>query len=162
MKVIQDKYNQIQQYFSQICSTNKTGSWGQFFSKKHFNFPASLSEIAKRCPDNLQIYFSNYCTISIIILVYCLITSPLLLFGILIYSILCYTIIKRNQELELFGKPFSRNQQLITVSATFLPILYLLGLTATFFWVNFFSVSKVEKLICLTLIFFSFFSDTFL
>lgn len=139
MKVIQDKINQIQQYFVQNWSNNKTGSWGQFFRKKHFSFPSSLTEIARRCPDNLQVYFSNYCVISIILLVYCLITSPLLLFGILIYSVLSYTIIKRDQELELFGKPFSRNQQLISISVAFIPILYFLGLTATFFWVtNFF------------------------
>lgn len=128
--------NKLKNYFNRL--SYKTGSWIQFFDRKQFSMPLNLSEVSQRFSNNLQVYFSNYIFIAMILVVYNLLTSPLLLITLAIYSSLIHSIIKRDNQLILFGgTPLSRNQQLFGVSAFFIPLLYLFGLATRIIWVKY-------------------------
>lgn len=126
--------NKLKNYFNE--SSFKAGSWMQFFNRKQFSIPLNILEVSNRFSNNLQVYFSNYIFITMILLVYSLLTSPLLLTTLAIYSGLIHSIIKRDSEVIFFGAPLSRNQQLVGASAFFIPLLYLFGLATKIIWVK--------------------------
>lgn len=114
----------------------RMGSWVSFFDPKHFNLPTSVSQLTERVKGNLTGFYGNYAIISLILLAYCLLTSPLLLVGIALYGFLAYSVISRNQEMNVFGQNLSTNQQLFGLTICAIPFFLFLGLTGVFFWVG--------------------------
>lgn len=132
--MFREKLSQVRTFCSDIPS--KMGSWGQFFDHHQFSFPSSVTDVTRRCPDNIQVFFANYMIICLLLLIYCLLTSPLLLIGIVVFCILFYGILHRNQDVLLWGKSFTKNQQLIALAVCSIPFFFLFGLTSVFFWVS--------------------------
>ena len=112
------------------------GSWVSFFDPKQFSVPSSAGNLTDRLKANLTGFYANYVVVSLILLAYCLFTSPLLLIGALVYGLLAYSVVSRNQEMTLFGQTLSRNQQLAGLTICAVPLFLLLGLTGVFFWVS--------------------------
>merc|ERR1719233_2837400 len=55
---------------------------GTFFNTANFQVPPSAGRLSKRVVKNLEFFQSNYVCVFIILVLYCLISSPLLLFVI--------------------------------------------------------------------------------
>ena len=115
---------------------SRMGSWTSFFDPKQFSVPSSTGNLTERLKGNLGGFYANYVVISLILLAYCLLTSPLLLIGVTVYGLFAYNIVSRNQDVSLFGQTLSRNQQLLGLTICAIPLFLLLGLTGVFFWVS--------------------------
>lgn len=120
---------------SAVNLSKRMGSWSLFFDPKYFNLPINGGQLYHRMRSNLALFYPNYVVISICLLAYCLISSPLLLFGSVVLGVLIYSVLSRNQDVELFGQNFTPNQQLIGLSVCAIPLFLLLGFTGVFFWV---------------------------
>ena len=114
---------------------SRMGSWAAFFDPKQFSMPSS--NLKERLKGNLGGFYANYVVVSVILLTYCLLTSPMLLMGVIIYGLLAYVIINRGQDLSIMGQAVTPNQQLFCLTLIFMPIFLLLGFTGVFFWVSF-------------------------
>jgi len=111
------------------------GSWAAFFDPKQFSVPANWrEEFAPRFSGNLSYFAFNYAIITFILMLYCMITSPLLLLLAAIYGLLVYSVLSRNQDITLAGQVWSSNHQLIILTICFIPFFILFGLSAVFFW----------------------------
>ena len=115
---------------------NKVGPWMQFFSP--FSIPNSSNELIDRLKANLNLYYANYAIISAILLLYCLITSPILFLIFGIVAALSFFIISSAKTLQLGENAFTPQQQLLVLVCVTIPIFILLGIHSVFFWVTFF------------------------
>lgn len=87
---------------------------------------------------NIEYFQSNYIFVFLGLIVYCLITSPLLLFAIGGSFYCGYKLSKRHaagSKLVLFGRELTLAQQYGLVSLGSMPVLYLVGAHGVIFWV---------------------------
>ena len=99
--------------------------------------PVSIPQWSKRLLANLKNFQSNYFILSFILFVYCILTSPLLLLVIAAILAAGYIITLKNAErpLKIFGRKLNLGQQYLALSICSLPMLYIVGAGAAFFWV---------------------------
>ncbi|CAD5206149.1 unnamed protein product [Bursaphelenchus okinawaensis] len=69
--------------------------WAEFFKTSKFGLPAGPSALAPRLQTNLGYFFSNYLCIFILLLVYCILTSFVMLLALIAMGGLIYTIRQR-------------------------------------------------------------------
>ncbi|CAH1389947.1 unnamed protein product [Nezara viridula] len=111
--------------------------WGLFISTSHYKVPPSIPRLLKRAVNNLSYFQGNYLVITIILMAYCLLTSPLLLLVVAASAVACYMLSTRNNEKRLIisGKEVSLNQQYAAVGICSLPLYYWAGVGQAVFWV---------------------------
>jgi hypothetical protein len=68
--------------------------WSEFFSTKKFGFP-KLDSAIQRIQNNLSHFLTNYLCIFVVLLVYCVVTSFVLLLALIALAGLCYSIRQR-------------------------------------------------------------------
>lgn len=118
--------------------------WSEFLQTANFKTVASVPRLTNRIIRNLGYFQSNYLFVFLGLIVYCLLTSPLILIvlGGVFYA--CYKIKQANTPVAFFSRQLNTNQQCIAVNVASIPLLYLAGAGAVMFWVlgaSFFVIS---------------------
>jgi len=108
--------------------------WSVFLNTSNFKTAASMPRLTSRFVRNLSYFQSNYIIIFIVLMIYCLITSPLVLIVLIGVAYACHRIRKAQPSLALFGYQLTANHQIMAVNAASLPILFLVGAGAALFW----------------------------
>merc|ERR1712055_52147 len=92
---------------------------GTFFNTANFQLPSSAGRLSKRVVKNVEYFQSNYVCVFLVLVLYCLITSPLLLIVIAAAGGACYVAGVRNQDrkLSIAGHEVSLAQQYGLVAA---------------------------------------------
>lgn len=112
-------------------------SWGSFIDTSRMKTPNSTLQWSRRLVRNLEHFQSNYLCVFLILVVYCILTSPLLLLAIAAMAGLSYILMLKNAEspLKLFGYTFSLGQQYLMLMLVSFPLFYLAGAGQAVFWV---------------------------
>ncbi|XP_076233406.1 prenylated Rab acceptor protein 1-like [Calliopsis andreniformis] len=111
--------------------------WSLFLNTSNIRPPPSLPRLSKRVVRNIEYFQSNYLFVFIGLVIYCLITSPLLLIAVGASLGTCYKVSQRHakQELMLLNHKLTLAQVYSLVGICSLPIFYLVGAGAALFWV---------------------------
>lgn len=110
---------------------------GVFFNSANFQVAPSASRLSKRVFKNVEYFQSNYVLVFLVLVLYCLITSPLLLIVMGAAGGACYLISLKNQEnkLTIAGHEVSLAGQYSLVLLLSVPFLLLAGAGGVVFWV---------------------------
>merc|ERR1712236_5110 len=86
---------------------------GTFFNTANFQVPPSAGRLTKRLYKNIEYFQSNYMMVFLVLVVYCLVTSPLLLIVIAAAGGACYIASMKNNDrkLAIAGHEISLAQQ---------------------------------------------------
>ncbi|XP_011209946.1 prenylated Rab acceptor protein 1 [Bactrocera dorsalis] len=108
--------------------------WSEFINTSNFKTAASMPRLTNRFVRNISYFQSNYIFIFVLLMIYCLITSPLLLLilGAVVYG--CHKIKKAQIPITIFGQQLGTNHQIMVINFASVPILYLAGAGAALFW----------------------------
>ncbi|XP_037045473.1 prenylated Rab acceptor protein 1 [Bradysia coprophila] len=109
--------------------------WSDFIQIQNFKTVANVQRLSNRVLRNLAHFQSNYLIICVVLLMYCLLTSPLILIVLLGSMYGCYKIKQAATPITVFKKQLNTNQQCLVVNIATAPILYLVGAGAVMFWV---------------------------
>ncbi|XP_063695763.1 prenylated Rab acceptor protein 1 [Culicoides brevitarsis] len=110
--------------------------WSQFVSTTNFKTVSNVSRLSNRMVRNVTYFASNYLCVFLGLVVYCLLTSPLILIVICGTFYLSYKIKQGAFPVPtIFGKQLNTNQQCLLVNIASVPILYLFGGGSALFWV---------------------------
>ncbi|KAK9509291.1 hypothetical protein O3M35_006640 [Rhynocoris fuscipes] len=133
---LSQKYIPSLKDFVKSCREN-IRPWKEFFNTSNFKAPPTFSRLIKRAVNNISYFQGNYIIISLVLMAYCLLTSPLLLISIFASLIACYLLSLRNAEKKLivYGKEVTLNQQYSLVGLFSLPFYYWAGVGQAVFWV---------------------------
>ncbi|ALC42144.1 CG1418 [Drosophila busckii] len=108
--------------------------WMMFFNINNFKSAVSMQRLNNRIVRNLQYFQSNYIFVFIVLMIYCLITSPLTLLVIVGVAFACNKIRNSNSNFNLFGQQLTPKQQVLIVNLGAAPVLFLVGAGAVLFW----------------------------
>ncbi|OWF46811.1 Prenylated Rab acceptor protein 1 [Mizuhopecten yessoensis] len=111
--------------------------WGEFISTSKFKVPKSITPVPKRIVKNIEHFQSNYLFVFLGLVLFCVLTSPLLLVAIAACLGACYIINIKNQEkkLSIMGKELSVSQQYGAVGLCSFPLFWLAGAGSAVFWI---------------------------
>ncbi|CAH1382182.1 hypothetical protein MTP99_006121 [Tenebrio molitor] len=111
--------------------------WLLFLQTSNFKAPPSIPRLSKRIMRNVEYFQSNYLFVFLGLIVYCLITSPLILFAIAGSFYAGYRLNKRHQEkrIVLFKKELTLAQVYGLVVLCSMPVYYMVGAHGAMFWV---------------------------
>jgi len=87
---------------------------GEFFNTSNFQVPPSAGRLTKRLYKNVEYFQSNYVMVFIVLVLYCLISSPLLLIVIAATGGACYIAGLKNADRKLSIAGKSQTQTLLT------------------------------------------------
>lgn len=108
--------------------------WSEFLNTNNYKTVASIQRLSGRFIRNLAYFQSNYICIFLLFMIYCLITSPLILIVLGGCFYICYRLRKANTTFAFFGRELTTNQQCIVLNVACIPILYIVGAGAAMFW----------------------------
>uniref|UniRef100_A0A2R5LJP4 PRA1 family protein n=1 Tax=Ornithodoros turicata TaxID=34597 RepID=A0A2R5LJP4_9ACAR len=111
--------------------------WRQFADFNRFQVPKTLTQATTRVVRNVEHYQSNYLFVFLGLIIYCILTSPLLLIAIAAAMGGAYIIRLKSAEgkLRLFNRELTAVQQYCLVGMMCFPLFYLAGAGAAVFWV---------------------------
>lgn len=107
--------------------------WPLFLNSNNFRPPPSVTRLSKRLVKNVEYFQSNYLFVFIVLVIYCLITSPLLLITVAASLGICYKVSQRHAA--IFSNKLTLAQVYCVVGICSLPVFYLVGAGAALFWV---------------------------
>jgi len=110
---------------------------GTFFNTANFQVPPSAGRLTKRLYKNIEYFQSNYMMVFLVLVVYCLVTSPLLLIVIAAAGGACYIASMKNNDrkLAIAGHEISLAQQYGLVALCSIPFFLWAGAGGVVFWV---------------------------
>lgn len=112
--------------------------WQSFLDQDKFSKPSAPNQISERVQKNLKHFQSNYLVVVMILMGYCLITSPMLMVAFGAFFGVQY-ILNGNQgaqyQQKVFGKELTQTQQTVISACVSVPLFILAGATAAIFWV---------------------------
>ncbi|XP_034653617.1 prenylated Rab acceptor protein 1 [Drosophila subobscura] len=108
--------------------------WTVFFNVQNFKTAVSMQRLTGRVKRNLSYFQSNYIFVFVVLMIYCLITSPLILFVLGGAAFLCHRLRARNTNITVMGNQLTPRQQIIAVNLGATPLLFLVGAGAVLFW----------------------------
>uniref|UniRef100_A0A670K418 PRA1 family protein n=1 Tax=Podarcis muralis TaxID=64176 RepID=A0A670K418_PODMU len=111
--------------------------WANFIDQRRFGKPRNFGELCKRLVRNVEYFQSNYVFVFLGLIVYCLITSPLLLIALAVFFGACYIIYLKTQQSQLvvFGRELSTAHQYGLAGGVSFPFFWLAGAGSAVFWV---------------------------
>jgi len=113
----------------------KIKPWAEFSEQKSFSAPAGLQEWSKRIVKNVEHYQSNYIILFLLLMVYCILTSPLLLIALAVSATGSYAVSKHEgQTLKIGGKEIPAKYRYALVGVISTPLLFIAGAGAALFW----------------------------
>ncbi|KAI1287264.1 Prenylated Rab acceptor protein 1 [Halotydeus destructor] len=115
----------------------KMQTWGSFIDTNKMKTPASTMQWSRRIIKNLEHFQGNYICVLLILIIYCVLTSPLLLLALAASMGLGYIVTLKNAEspLKLFGRKLTLGQQYLVVGCVSFPLFYWAGAGSAVFWV---------------------------
>merc|ERR1712226_911316 len=110
---------------------------GTFFNTANFQVPPSAGRLSKRLVKNLDYFQSNYVCVFLVLVLYCLISSPLLLIVIAGAGGAAYYAAVKNEgrKIAIAGHEVSLAQQYGIIAVTAIPFFLLAGAGGIVFWV---------------------------
>lgn len=118
-----------------ISRKNHIRPWLQFIQTSNFKLPPNLPRLSRRIMRNIEYFQSNYLFVFLGLIVYCLITSPLLLFAASGSLYVGYRLSRRTEKVIIWGQELTIAQQYGVVALLSMPVFYLVGAGAAMFWV---------------------------
>ncbi|CAK8694248.1 prenylated Rab acceptor protein 1-like [Clavelina lepadiformis] len=117
--------------------TQSVRPWSDFINTNNFRKPKGVSQWTKRTVKNIEHYQTNYIFVFTGLIIYCVLTSPLLLIAIAVFLAACYVISSRNEQsnLKIFGKEITHAQQYGVAACLSFPLFFVAGAGAAVFWV---------------------------
>ncbi|CAK5084537.1 unnamed protein product [Meloidogyne enterolobii] len=111
--------------------------WSDFFRPSKFGFPPGLVSIGPRVKHNLEHFLSNYLCLFVALLIYCILTSLLMLLTLVALAGLCYTIYQRTQKGPIFFGSYEVPPSLLYTFALMvcIPLFYLANAGSVMYWV---------------------------
>ncbi|XP_077985521.1 prenylated Rab acceptor protein 1-like isoform X3 [Glandiceps talaboti] len=113
--------------------------WHEFINTSKISKPKSATGLTKRVTKNLEKFQSNYLLVSIGLVIYCVITSPLLLVACAFLIGGCYFIRARQAAGKVIllgrGRELTVAQQYLAVCMISFPMFFLAGAGGAVFWV---------------------------
>lgn len=111
--------------------------WLVFVQTSNFKPPPSIPRLSKRIMRNIEYFQANYLFVFLGLIVYCLVTSPLILLAIAGTFYAGYKLNQRHlqKKLVLFGKELTLAQQYGLVTLCSMPVYYMVGAHGAMFWV---------------------------
>jgi len=111
--------------------------FGVFFNTTNFQVPPSAGRLTKRLYKNVEYFQSNYVMVFLVLVLYCLITSPLLLIVIAASGGAAYIAGLKNNDrkLSIAGHEVSLAQQYALIGLCSIPFFLLAGAGGVVFWV---------------------------
>lgn len=99
--------------------------------------PASTTQWSRRLLRNVEHFHSNYLCVFLVLIVYCILTSPLLLLALAATLGALYIVTLKNQEapMKLLGFKPTIGQQYAGVGVLSFPLFYWAGAGSAVFWV---------------------------
>lgn len=110
---------------------------GTFFNTKNFQVAPSAGRLSKRLVKNVEYFQSNYVCVFLVLVLYCLISSPLLLIVIAGAGGAAYYAAVKNEgrKIAIAGHEVSLAQQYGIIALTAIPFFLLAGAGGIVFWV---------------------------
>lgn len=111
--------------------------WNNFVDQRRFSRPQNFGELCKRVTRNVEHFQSNYIFIFLGLILYCIITSPMLLIALAVFFGACYIVYLKTlqSKMVLFGRELSMANQYGLAGAVSFPFFWLAGAGAAVFWV---------------------------
>ncbi|KAM9798074.1 prenylated Rab acceptor protein 1 [Neosynchiropus ocellatus] len=111
--------------------------WASFVDQRKFSKPRNFGEFCQRVVKNVEVYNSNYTFIFLGLILYCIISSPMLLIALAVFVGAFYAIHLKSLEskLVIMGKELNTPHQMGLAGAVSLPVFWLAGAGAAVFWV---------------------------
>lgn len=111
--------------------------WANFVDQRRFSKPKNFGEMCKRLVKNIEHFQSNYIFVFLGLIMYCIITSPMLLIALAVFFGACYIIHLRQQQskLVLFGREMSTAHQYGLAGGVAFPFFWVAGAGSAVFWV---------------------------
>ncbi|XP_074652812.1 prenylated Rab acceptor protein 1-like [Tubulanus polymorphus] len=115
----------------------KVQPWSVFLSTKKFKLPKTMAPLGPRIVKNVEKFQGNYVFVFLVLVIFCILTSPLLLVAIAASLGACYIISIKNKEqkLKIMGHELTLVQQYAAVGVTSIPLFWLVGAGTAVFWV---------------------------
>ncbi|EDV37666.1 uncharacterized protein Dana_GF11298 [Drosophila ananassae] len=113
---------------------NSLRPWSVFFNINNFKTAVSMQRLNNRVLRNLSYFQSNYVFIFFVLMIYCLITAPLILLVIIAAAFGCHKLRVRNSNYTIMGHQLTPSQQIIALNLATAPILFLVGAGSVLFW----------------------------
>merc|ERR1711994_309857 len=110
---------------------------GTFFNTANFQVPPSAGRLSKRLVKNVDYFQSNYVLVFLILVLYCLISSPLLLIVIAGAGGAAYFAAVKNEtrKIAIAGHEVTLAQQYAAIATASIPFFLLAGAGGIVFWV---------------------------
>ncbi|XP_058716049.1 LOW QUALITY PROTEIN: prenylated Rab acceptor protein 1 [Poecile atricapillus] len=111
--------------------------WGSFLDQRRFGVPRDFGELCRRLGHNAERFQSNYLILFLGLVLYCLLTSPLLLvaLGVFVGAAVAVRLRAREAPLVILGRELGPAHQLGVAGGVSLPLFWLAGAGAAVFWV---------------------------
>ncbi|CAD5117229.1 DgyrCDS6025 [Dimorphilus gyrociliatus] len=120
-----------------VSMKDKVVPWSSFINVSKFKIPKTISPFGKRIVKNIEKFQGNYIFVFFGLVLFCILTSPLLLIGIGVCVGACYVVNVRNNEtpLRLMGRQISLAHQYAAIATFSFPLFWIAGAGSAVFWV---------------------------
>lgn len=110
--------------------------WAQFLNTAKFKSPKTVSDVGQRVVTNIDKFQSNYLFVFLGLVIFCVLTSPLLLIAMAASLGACYIVNLKNAEqpIRLMGKDVAIAHQYGAIAALSFPLFWLAGAGGAIFW----------------------------
>ncbi|XP_064650608.1 prenylated Rab acceptor protein 1-like [Lineus longissimus] len=114
----------------------KVKPWNEFFQTKQFKMPKGIAPAGQRLVKNIEKFQGNYLFVFLGLVIFCIITSPLLLIAIAASLGACYIISIKNtdQKIKVMGRDLTLAQQYAAVGVISIPVFWIAGAGSVIFW----------------------------
>ncbi|XP_024937785.1 prenylated Rab acceptor protein 1 isoform X2 [Cephus cinctus] len=111
--------------------------WSLFLNTNNIRPPPSIPRLSKRVMKNIEYFQSNYLFVFIGLVIYSLITSPLVLLTVAAALGICYKVSQRHskQELMVLNHKLTLAQVYAIIGICSLPVFYMVGAGDVLFWI---------------------------
>ncbi|XP_065117187.1 prenylated Rab acceptor protein 1 isoform X2 [Paramisgurnus dabryanus] len=111
--------------------------WASFVDQRKFSKPRNFGELCQRAVKNMDTYQSNYTFIFLGLILYCIISSPMLLIALGVFVGAFYIIHLKTLEkkLVIFGRELTQGHQLGLAGGVSFPVFWLAGAGSAVFWI---------------------------
>jgi len=128
-----------------VTSFQSIRPWNEFCKISLMKPPASLGAATKRVERNTTYFLTNYLLIVFLLGIYCLVTSPGLLFALIFIMMGAAAILyfADKPPIVVAGKQLTTKDQAMVLSGVSVPLLFFAGAGAVVFWLLGFSACVV-------------------
>jgi hypothetical protein len=111
--------------------------WSEFFNLRYVSRPKGSGDAIKRILSNVARFQSNYLFVFLGLMVYCIVTNPVLLFALAFCVAVWWLMAIKNkgENIKLLGRETSAMEMYMVVGVIMIPVLYFAGAGSTVFWI---------------------------